>query len=337
LIWAQWYYGSPVPHTIVAKGLVHHERSALAIVKQVVLSPFDMFANNRLLPWLFGATYTRAVWDWGELFHTGWRLLALPVWIYWLNPWGGRHARGVSLAFFLATLYGGNVPFTPWYAPPYVWLGAVAWGGIFADLWRCTEPAWLAHEPTRRRRLQAMVALVAGGLILVQVATSVVMARTMRLQQAIIETGGRREIGRWLRAHAQPGDTVFLECVGYVGYFSGLKMLDFPGLTSREVIAARRKLGSDRFSLLIQELDPRWLVLRQVEAEEVEADAPGLLRDSPGRLARYERVQVFDQTAEVAAIPRLRGRLYLELDQCFEIYRRRTPGTAETTRENNPG
>lgn len=334
LIWATSYYGSPVPNTVVAKGLVHYERSLRTLVKDIAGAPLQMFVNGKLLPWVFGATYTRAVSDWGELFHAGWRLLALPAWVYWLNPWGGRRARAVSLTFFLATLYGATVPFAPWYAPPYALVAAVTWGFIFSDLWRCTELG-ATGDDNRGRRLRWWVAGFAVMLVGVQGATSAVMARTMRVQQEIIETGHRREIGRWLRTEAQRGETVFLECVGYIGYFSGLKMLDFPGLTSTEVLAARRKLQSDSFGRLIVELKPDWLVLRSTEVEEVDREVPGLLQDVGGKRRTYERVRVFDRTEEVRAVRGRPGRLYLEMDHRFEVYRRRRMD-GDVTKASNP-
>ena len=64
-----------------------------------------------------------------------------------------------------------------------------------------------------------------------QLGLTVCVAREAQLQQRLIEDGVRRPIGLWLRAHAaSPQDTVFLEPLGYIGYFSGLKMLDHPGL-----------------------------------------------------------------------------------------------------------
>ena len=58
-------------------------------------------------------------------------------------------------------------------------------------------------------------------------------ARELRAQQTLVENGLRRPIGEWLRANAAPGDTVFMEPLGHIGYFSGLKTYDFPGLSSR--------------------------------------------------------------------------------------------------------
>ena len=90
-------------------------------------------------------------------------------------------------------------------------------------------------------------------------------AYQLKLQQNIIENGNRKEIGLWLKDHATPNDTVFLEPLGYIGFYSQLKMLDFPGLSSQEVLSARKKLQTDRYAKLINELRPNWLVLRPRE------------------------------------------------------------------------
>ncbi len=315
LLGATLYYGTPIPHTVVAKGL--SSEPLAATLRKFVLSPWDMLTQGTLLTRVYGASYTRLVSDWGAPFHYGWRLLALVAWLYWLNPRGGRPARMFSLSFFLATFYGANVPFGPWYAPPYALLASVTWGFIVADLSRALAP----HGRWR----SAAVAL-AVGLAGFQVVASLAMARTMRYHQAIDETGNRQVIGEWLKAHARPGDTVFLECVGYIGYYSNLKMYDFPGLTSREMVAARRKLGTDDYAALITELNPDWLVLRPGEREAVNRSRPEMLARGTvpkTETSAYELVTIFDRSADVAALRGVLGRRYLQTDQKFEIYRRR--------------
>jgi len=146
------------------------------------------------------------------------------------------------------------------------------------------------------------------------------MMGAMRQQQAIVEEGNRKAIGLWLREAAAPGDTVFLETLGYIGYYSNLRAYDFPGLASEEVVAARRKLGTDEFDALIRELRPTWLVLRPEEAGRIAYVAPGmLLEDASGQ---YRLVRRFDQSARIAALGDLRGRYLLNWDRAFLVYRR---------------
>lgn len=147
-------------------------------------------------------------------------------------------------------------------------------------------------------------------------------AYQLRLQQRIIEDGHRRQIGTWLREQAQsPADTVFLEPLGYIGFFSGLKMLDYPGLCSPEVVAARKRASSPSYpfcwSELIMDLHPRWLVLRPYEATAIREREPLILE------RHYELARRFDVAEKVAAISFLPGRGYLVNDAVFEVYRRR--------------
>ena len=78
--------------------------------------------------------------------------------------------------------------------------------------------------------LRPLLACAVLGVVAFQAGVSALMMNAMRLQQAIIEDGSRRAVGLWLRQNAGPGDTVFLESLGYIGYFSNLKTYDFPGL-----------------------------------------------------------------------------------------------------------
>ena len=64
------------------------------------------------------------------------------------------------------------------------------------------------------------------------------------------------------------GDRIFLEPLGYIGYFSEGKMLDYPGLCSPEVVNVLKDKKLNR-ATVIPELKPDWLVLRPWEVMEV--------------------------------------------------------------------
>jgi hypothetical protein len=77
-----------------------------------------------------------------------------------------------------------------------------------------------------------------------QATVTVCVARQLQVQQSFIENGLRRPIGLWLRDHAQTlHDSVMLEPLGHISYYSRLKMLDWPGLASKEVVEVRKRLG----------------------------------------------------------------------------------------------
>src|SRR5262249_39303564 len=138
----------------------------------------------------------------------------------------------------------------------------------------------------------------------------------MKLHQAIIENGTRREIGLWLREHAAPSDTVLLEPLGYIGYFSGLKTYDVPGLSSREVVELERRWGRRPWGTLAAELRPEWLVVRPYEIAAIAQTHPHLLNE------QYVRAHEFDVRDRIAHLS-IYGREYLYVDSVFIVFHRR--------------
>ena len=136
------------------------------------------------------------------------------------------------------------------------------------------------------------------------------VAYQLRIQQRVIEDGNRKQIGLWLKENALTSDTVFLEPLGYIGFYSTLKMLDFPGLSSREVVDARKKLLTNKWDKLITELKPNWVIRRPtdpVSDKFLKAD--------------YTRVKTFNVSSLVASYGFLPGRGYLNNDSIFFIYK----------------
>ena len=120
----------------------------------------------------------------------------------------------------------------------------------------------------------------------------------------------------WLQEHAaSPQDTVFLESLGYIGYFSQLKMYDFPGLSSPEVVAARRKVG-DSVGGIIRLLKPAWLVLRPGEIMGIQSYDPTLLDTD------YFAAKVFDVGQALQPYAKLPGMAALGIDQTFVVFHR---------------
>lgn len=304
-LFAWWYYGSPIPHTILAKA----EHLTLA----------ESAGKLALYPWrlLFGDVPLHHVFRPAYFFLGGWpeslawpaRVLAVGAALAWVWPRLAPAGRIASFAFFLGGFYVTYIPPFPWYYPAWQTLGWISWAYLLHALWQARpSAAWAAalFQPVSR--------ISAALIVVLQAALFVCVAWQMRTQQALIEHGHRREIGLWLRAQAAPGDTVFLEPLGYIGYFSGLKMLDFPGLSSPEVVAAR-KAGHRSYAQVIAALKPKWVVLRPVEGQRVFGEIPGLR-------TTYEFARVFDTRGAIDAIPVLPGRGYLNFDAIFLVYRR---------------
>ena len=307
-LWAWSYYGSPVPHTITAKGsgLVAPWRLNWLdiLVRQTVLFAWQGRLRDAFLPaysWFGGWPPVLAWWMRGA---------ATISTLYWLLPRGSRVGRMASLSFLLSSLYATAVTRAPWYWPCHAITAMIVVAAAAEDLGRSAKkrswPTGLARTPW-----------------LAHVALSVVLlgmtAWQLRQQQTIIE-GQRRYIGYWLRANARsPQDTVYLEPLGYIGFFSQLKMYDFLGLASPEVVAARRRLGENEPGI-IRELRPDWLVLRRFESQDIFQQSPALLDD-------YHLVASFDASPRLRQIAWLPGRPYLEYDEAFDVFLRKpSPG-----------
>ncbi|HET7537297.1 MAG TPA: hypothetical protein VFJ90_12635 [Candidatus Didemnitutus sp.] len=322
--WAKLYYGSPIPHTIVAKGMGMPALNPARVLQSLGEVPAKIREGSISS---IAATFLPA---YGSGAHSGWPMfvqmlaliLAIGLCFVWLFPFFRREARVTSFAFL-----GGHYYLTcvmgfpyPWYIPAVTVLGFVTFAGI-ADQLANARP-WLRSGAWAGMGLfVAGAAALAGGV-----------AYQMRIQQQFIE-GQRRDIGLWLRAYASsPRDTVFLEPLGYIGFYSNLKMFDYPGLSSPEVVAAIKKARTEQptrnnrelWSTVIRILQPDWIVLRPFERSVVESTDADLLHTD------YEQAKIFDVSPHLRAIAVLPGRDYLLYDQIFEIYHRRTTHAAQT-------
>lgn len=316
LIWTWAFYGTPVPHTIVAKQLFAPPHDALSVLHGLLSFPRDLLTTA---PIAFAPTYA-VFGGWPSALIGTARLVGCGISIYWLVPFAHHHARALSFAFGLALFYLTHVIVpAPWYLPALAIIGIMTLGMMAQDLLRLRS-ALGARGATRLAQTVRWTGLgVAAGLVLFSTTTLGLSAYQLRIQQHEIESGLRMPIGLWLHDHARPGDRVFLEPLGYVGYFSGLKMLDFPGLASPEVVAARRHAGSSDWGVLIEQLTPEWLVLRAGEAERV-FKRPAIAR-------QYEVVRTFDATERLNAYRWIPGRGYLDYDRTFVVVGRRpSPG-----------
>ena len=329
LVWSWYYFGSPVPHTILAKGLARDllkggsSMNPLPLLGYCLSFPFGMLAGRTAAGGTFLPPNTLIFggWHWtAVLFAKG---LACLCGLYWCVPFGRPQGRAVSFAFMLSLIYVSRIAAhaAAWYFPTCTLMGAfvcaqvvqdgVDWGRSRGDL------------GDRRARFWAgFVCTVGVGVLVATLVLTLCAAYQLRIAQRVIESGARKQIGLWLRQQAaSPAESVFLEPLGYIGYFSQLKMLDVPGLCAPEVVAAERRLKSTSLAKLIPELRPDWLVLRANEADQIRTQAPRLLADV------YSPVKVFDVSRQLAAYRWLPGRAYLRYDEKYIVFKRNRPST----------
>lgn len=235
--WAWVYYGTPVPHTITAKVGSYGELGWWSWLQNLPSA----------LARAFEPIYAEAGgWPaWLHVIALGAGVVCATAWLFPPLP---RIARIASLVYLLAAMYlaivGASGIIFPWYLVP---LGTTAAVGLSA----------VGAEPGRRalKSLGAipLVAALAYGLLF--------SIPQMRVHQWIIEEQTRMPVGYWLRQNVSAQETVFLEPIGYIGYFSQRRILDWPGLVSPKVVESRERVGTEAWTV-IQDLKPDWLVLR---------------------------------------------------------------------------
>ncbi|HVU23236.1 MAG TPA: hypothetical protein VHE13_03860 [Opitutus sp.] len=297
--WAWWYYGSPVPHTVVAKSPF----AGRFDLGHFLLTPWRTLTGQSLLIDLFLPSYW-VFGGWPPLLVWFGRVLSGVAAFAWLVPRLPPSARRASLAVFLGMFYLCAIVLFPWYSPPWMVLAALA-------------IALTVDAAARGRPLASFTRVAAACGVIIQVSLLAGTAWQMRVQQRLVENGVRHAIGTWLHDHAAPDDTVFLEPLGYIGYYSQLKTYDYPGLSSPEVVAAIHS-GARRFTEVIARLHPTWLVLRPGEVADPSAPENSALR-------AYRLVGDWNVRPQLDAIAFLPGRGWLEHDARFLVFHRQ-PG-----------
>ncbi len=305
---AWWYYGTPVPHTVTAKGNAAGVKTLWGALQTWLLVHLACIKSLGSVDSVFmpsGFFYR----GWPESLLVAARIVAGFAALLWLLPFMRREVRVASFTFGCLMAYLGYFPATlpaGWYLPGPAWLALFALGGFLERLLAAAN------------RLARRTALTAGFLWLaLSVWLLVEVARMSKVEQEFVDDGNRRQIGLWLKENSAPGDSMFMECLGYFSYFSGLKTYDYPGMSSPEIVAASKKVGL-AWHDLIAELKPTWLALRPMEAARIAKAAPGLLN------GEYREARLFDVSPQVERM-NVRGQGLLGFDSIFIIFRRQEP------------
>lgn len=318
VLYAPWvlfttlYYGSPVPNTIVAKGLGYPlwtkttsllSADAAAIVwarlyDYIYLPLGPSFAGH-------GSGFLKFA-DEGFI-SRGCVLLILAGALamlrgfhrFYVIPLGSLAAYSAYYVFLVHGIFG-------WYLVPFSAVNCLLLVLALGALLR-----WLA--PQREGRL----CLVACALyILPFLAVLPINFRTERDIQHYLETPVRMAIGRYLFDHKRPGDRIGCEPLGYIAYYSRMPVYDYPGLASPEVTAFIKQYPERRFMrCVLAHFKPEWITLRQHEYREmVELDSMKFLA------TEYAIEKVFEINPDRA---RKIFRITQNIDQCFYLLKKR--------------
>ena len=316
LIFTTIYYGSPVPHTIIAKK-VGAGGDTIPIGKK---SPAETIRElvgraNNLRIWLSPAFSGAG----GPVNHVrGARPLQalyaffLLVGILGWSDWRKASAIVTTIGLAYTGYFWLVLPLAAsWYTPPWLAVMALIFaGGV--DRVAAWNPASLLWQKATACVSLGYLALYAYGLVGSFPADAII--------QRGVEEHVRTNVGRWLDEHAGPDDWIGVECLGYVGYYANRPMLDFPGLSSPRSVAAQRRHGGGLTQLIAYE-QPEWIVLRPHEWTSLAEYAPPVA-------ARYELRTTFKaDEADLAALDwwlGLSGQT-LSIDKEFGIWQRQGP------------
>jgi hypothetical protein len=223
-----------------------------------------------------------------------------------------------STGYFLGVLYlsyyaciGYNGFAFSWYLPSV---------GLFGLVVLARAPFTLARKLGLTAWYRIFVRAIPAGLVVTYASIFLMDTNRMRIQQRIIENETRKQMGIWLGEHVAPAETIYSECLGYTGYFSNRKILDFPGLVSPEVVCVRKRGGT--LPEIVRDLKPNWLVLRPFEID--------ILSKHRDTQLRYQHVTSFTAEVQFARYEakNLSGLQYLRTDGYFAIFKCH-PSTAE--------
>ena len=313
LLFAWSYYGSPVPHTISAKAVLASPKTVAGFIQSLVVILRSLWAGQGPASAAFLPSYAQSG-DWPEIMWQVARWISVLSGLLWTVPRLRTETKAASLSFLGAVLYLSYFPpfYYPWYLCMPAFLGFLTLGGLLAQL---LDIAGNLSSPKLSSLLRSGLVVLGVTIMGLNIWMTVSSAQQLKIRQELIEVGNRRKIGEWLRAHAQPRDTVFLEPLGYIGYYSQLRTYDHPGLSSREVVDAIHRLGPSDWGALILDLHPDWLVLRMNEITAILQKRPRLLYDA------YSAVAKFDVSEQVSKSG-VHGRPYLEYDSHFFVFKK---------------
>ena len=304
-MWA--YYGSPIPNTVIAKA-AYVDQSHLNIFEalSVYLSKIP-----KVIPYIYLPVNVQ-FGGWPTIYHAAPFFIGMFSFLFWLLPLPSKNnlARYFSLIFFFMCLY---LSYTrtfaglfSWYLPPAALIGLVAFClGVYSIFEN------LQINNIVKNTISYLIFII---VIFSSVSVYQETIIQMKIQQNLVENHNRKQIGLWLAENTEKEARIYLEPLGYIGYFSGRKMLDFPGLVSPEVTRAIKKFGTNNLDSVITELNPDYLVLRPHEVIRFR-----------NAINQYKIIKIFSVKNNIIEISKninLHGINYLLIDSEFVIYRK---------------
>jgi hypothetical protein len=263
VIFATLYFGSPIPTSLVAKLAVYAWQAKSVFPN---LKPFtSQMTHNLNLLLLIGVVPGIVV--------VSKRIRALWAPVIWM------------LLYYAAMAFSKSFLFGWYYVPPapvYILVSVLGWA------WAVNALSARLPQKIVAWRFAALQVCLAGILFVGIVMTprlAVMIRNDQREDVDLLETTGRA-----LKDTVKPGERVMLEPIGYIGYYSGVKVLDAVGLVSPEIIPYFRKGAVSPYLDIMAGLKPEYVLLRTGEYHDaLDAKVPPY----QALLANYTLVREF--------------------------------------------
>jgi hypothetical protein len=240
LLFATWYFGSPLPHSALIKLSFYRQHFAFSPVRILVAQYFGA-------PTLFLGGVA-----WAKVLHFALALVGL---LLIASGWRHLWAFPVYLALFTGALVGASTLLFPWYlAPLNLPLTLLAALGCLA-----TQEAVRSHLSGARRdeAATAVGSLLILSLLIPAIRSTEAAYRAAR-QNSRDVASSTQALGTWLSANAGPSAVVCAGDIGYIGYYSRRRILDYVGLVSPEVDAYNR---SNQRAEIVRDFRPDFVAM----------------------------------------------------------------------------
>lgn len=274
IVFATLYFGSPLPNSMLAKGVVRPGMENALLDPSRMLAYLRWFAGGmgvRVTAWLF--------LPWAALVALGaWHILRRErreMWLLVLYP-----------LVYALLMYVGRAPRYEWYLSPMtfccVFLAGLGVSAVVAEVGRVGTAQERALTPV-------LDVILVMSLFAAAISSPLGLMRLRRAQEN--EDGLRRAAGLWLKANTPRDASVAMEAIGYQGYFSDRRIVDMAGLVTPKVVDYKRRTSENGriFEWIRRDLKPEAIVLRSFEVDKNRHFNGGPLFPTPQATAEFFR------------------------------------------------
>lgn len=244
LVFSMVYFGSPIPHTILAKWVAYSKFNETPLLPHFTLlaqylSIFEIPRDNEQPQWLIFMssfftllTLGLALWQTLRIWRDR-RLAILPVFAI---------LEMIRLTLTRETFFDR-------YFIPALWVIFILVGLALGTIWDLLE---------KSRFKKFFIILIAIGVFLMFF-FGFQRAQVIRVKQLFRHEASLKAIGIWLHENTPPESIVQLEPLGYIGYYSDREIIDEVGLVTPRVTELKKeRINADLYFVIFQ---PNYLVM----------------------------------------------------------------------------